>query len=232
MIEADSERVLMANREAERILGCTFELGSTLGSQLHSDIKTSDGAALSQIRPILRALTEGEAIRAEEVVHRSAGGRTVPTLVSATPIYWEDGELSAAALMIQDISPLEELERLQSEFLGIVSHELRTPLTTIKGSAATVLGRPHSFDEEEILEFFHIVDEQADRMRDLLNNLSDMTRIKAGTLSVTPEIFDLEEALQAAKDTFLSNGGCQEIFINGPGASMISCFPVSADSNC
>ncbi len=40
---------------------------------------------------------------------------------------------------LQDLTPLEDLERLRAEFLGMVSHELRTPLTSIKGSADTLL---------------------------------------------------------------------------------------------
>ena len=67
-----------------------------------------------------------------------------------------------------------------SEFLGMVSHELRTPLTTIKGSTATVLSDPSVFDPAETRQFFRIIDEQADLLRDLINNLLDLTRIEAG----------------------------------------------------
>ena len=40
---------------------------------------------------------------------------------------------------LQDLAPLQELERLRADFLGMVSHELRAPLAAIKGSAVTVL---------------------------------------------------------------------------------------------
>ena len=133
--------------------------------------------------------------------------------MSAAPIYGEREEIAAAVSIIQDLSPLEEMERLKSEFLGIVSHELRTPLTAIKGSAATVLGSPNLLDEREIGEFFQIIDEQADRMRDLINNLLDVTRIEAGQLSVTLAPFDFREALEEAMSMFAMNGGYQEISI-------------------
>ena len=67
-----------------------------------------------------------------------------------------------------------------SEFLGMVSHELRTPLTTIKGSTATVLSDPSVFDPAETRQFFRIIDEQADLLRDLINNLLDLTRSRGG----------------------------------------------------
>ena len=89
------------------------------------------------------------------------------TLINTTPIYGEDGELVSVVATIQDITPLEELERLRAEFLGMVSHELRTPLASIKGSAATVLGTSSPLDPAETRQFFRIIEEQADHMRDL-----------------------------------------------------------------
>ena len=66
-------------------------------------------------------------------------------------------------MTIQDLAPLEELERLQAEFLGMVSHELRTPLISIKGSAATVLSASADPDPAEMLQFFRVIDEQPTR---------------------------------------------------------------------
>ena len=211
MIEAGSQKLIMANGEAERILGFSHSSGQVLKDGHQALNEAYDGTEQGDEHPLLRALTKGETTRAEEVVYRSSDGRSVPTLVSAAPIHGYDGNIVAAMSIIQDISPLEELERLKSEFLGIVSHELRTPLTAIKGSAATVLGSDHPFDENEIEEFFRIVDEQADRMRDLINNLLDMTRIEAGALSVRPDPFDLAEALEEARETFAGSGGYQVI---------------------
>ena len=61
-------------------------------------------------------------------------------LVNATSIYSEESdEMESAVVTLQDMTPLEDLERLRAEFLGLVSYELRTPLASIKGSAATLL---------------------------------------------------------------------------------------------
>ena len=216
MIEAGSERVLMVNREAERILGVSYGPEDTLSDHDQALLETPDGSEIGEDSPILRALTRGETVRVAEVVHRFPDGRGVLTHMSSTPVYGENGQIVAAVSIIQDISPLEELEKLKSEFLGIVSHELRTPLTAIKGSAATVLGSDHPLDEKEIGEFFQIIDEQADKMRDLINNLLDVTRIEAGELSVTLARFDLREALEEARSTFALNGGYHDVSIAMP----------------
>ena len=69
---------------------------------------------------------------------------------------------------LQDMTPLEDLERMRAEFLGMVSHELRAPLTSIKGSAATVLGSSADMDPAVVRQFFRIIDEQANHMHDLV----------------------------------------------------------------
>ena len=63
------------------------------------------------------------------------------TLLNATPIRSAEGEIERVVVTMQDLAPLEELDRLRAEFLGMVSHELRTPLAAIKGSTSTVAGR-------------------------------------------------------------------------------------------
>ena len=78
-------------------------------------------------------------MRAEEVVLSLPDGRRIRTLINATPIHAEDGTVATVVVTMQDLAPLDEIERLRTEFLGLVSHQLRTPLAAIKGSVATVL---------------------------------------------------------------------------------------------
>ena len=122
----------------------------------------------------------------EEIVIQVPDGRRVTTLVNATPIRSEDGEVASFVVTLQDLAPLEELERVRAEFLGMVSHELRAPLTAIKGSAATVLGAASALDPAEMLQFFRIINEQADHMRGLISDLLDAGRIEAARCRSPP----------------------------------------------
>ena len=159
----------------------------------------------------MRALYRGERVSAEEVLVEFADGRTIFALVNATPVYSSERRVTGAITVIQDITPLEEAEKVRSEFLGMVSHELRTPLTAIKGAAATALGSPTPIVAQETRELFQVIDEQADRLRDLVSNLLDMTRIEAGRLSVSPEPTDLRAILDEARATFVRGGGPQAL---------------------
>ena len=89
-------------------------------------------------------------------------------------------------MTLQDMTPLEELERLRAEFLGMVSHELRTPLASIKGSVTTLLEAASELDPAEMTQFFRIIRDQSDQMRYLIGDLLDVARIETGSLSVAP----------------------------------------------
>ena len=177
------------NREAKRIVG-GLRLPGRSPEQLLEVLtfRRADGREMALAEfPLSRELSSAETVRAEEIVLAVPDGRSVTTLVNATPIRSKDGEVESVVVTMQDLAPLEELERLRAEFLGMVSHELRAPLTSIKGSAATVLGASSVLDPAEMLQFFRIIDEQADHMRGLISDLLDAGRIEAGTLSVAPE---------------------------------------------
>ncbi|MDE2822017.1 MAG: response regulator, partial [Chloroflexota bacterium] len=114
----------------------------------------------------------------------------------------------------REIEELRARLAMRSEFLGMVSHELRTPLTTIKGSTATVLSNPSLFDQAETRQFFRIIDEQADLLRDLISDLLDLTQIEAGALSVDTEPTDVAFLVAEAKDIFLRGGTRNEIEVD------------------
>ena len=117
---------------------------------------------------------------------------------------------------LQDLAPLEEIERLRAEFLGIVSHELRTPLISIKGSATTVLDASPPPEPAEMLQFFRVINEQADKMRGLIGDLLDHGRIVTGTLSVSAEPVEVAALVDRARNTFASSNGTRVLRIDLP----------------
>ena len=179
--------------------------------------RRADGREISLAEvPLPLSLGSGETVRAEEIELSVPDGRRVATLVNATPIRSAGGEVESVVVTMQDLAPLEELDRLRAEFLGMVSHELRAPLTSIKGSAATVLNASPDLDAAEMREFFRIIDDQADHMRGLIGDLLDAGRIDTGTLSVSPEPTDVADLVEQSRNTFLSGGGRHTVLIDLP----------------
>ncbi len=206
------------NREAKRIVESLRTPGHSAKQLLEIlTCRRTDGRQVSlEELPLAQLLSIPETVRAEEVVLTVPDGRSVTTLINATPICAEDGTVVSMVVTLQDLAPLEELERLRSEFLGIVSHELRAPLTSIKGSAATALGASPTPDPAVVQQFLRIIEEQADHMNNLLNDLLDAGRIETGTLSVTPVPTEVVSLVDQARNTFFSGGGKHTIHIDLP----------------
>ncbi len=74
--------------------------------------------------PLTQALSPCETLRAKEVVLQVPNGRSATTLVNATPIRSEAGDVESVIVTFQDMTPLEEQERLRAEFLGLVAFGL------------------------------------------------------------------------------------------------------------
>jgi PAS domain S-box-containing protein len=220
VVDAKTGTVLLMNQEAQRVRGITHRPGDHVERHIKPlKILKADGLEYPEADlPLMRALRKGETVVSEEIRLVRPDGSSTPTLVNATPLYGSDGKVASAVVTIQDIYPLEEIEKLRNEFLGIVSHELRTPLTAIKGSAAIALGTRTPLSSAETTELFEIINDQADRLRDLVANLLDMTRIEAGTLSVSPEPANLMEMLDEAKANFARTGGKHALSVEAPAA--------------
>ena len=134
VIDARTGQAVSLNREAKRIVGGLRMPGRSPEQLLEVlSWRRADGREISlEELPLAQTLNSATAVRAEEIVLEVPDGRSVTTLINATPIHSEDGEVESLVVTMQDLAPLEELERLRAEFLGLVSHELRAPLAAIK----------------------------------------------------------------------------------------------------
>lgn len=85
----------------------------------------------------------------------------------------------------KDLKHLEDARRtmqLQQDFIATVSHELRTPLGFIKGYTTTLLRADTSWDEKTRREFLTIIDEEADHLTELIENVLESARLQSNTL--------------------------------------------------
>jgi signal transduction histidine kinase len=140
---------------------------------------------------------------------RHADGTSLPVLVNAVALdgrmlagFAASGQLSslyaaepAALVVVQDITPLKEAERLKDQFLSLVAHELRNPLTAVKGFA-TMLLRHSQGDKGTALapwqqEALTEIDVATDRLNRLTEDLLDVVRLKAGRLVLHRGAIDL-----------------------------------------
>ena len=206
------------NREARRLVDGLRDPDQTPEQLLEVlSFRRADGMEVSLKEfPMSQVLSAAETVRAEEFVLRVPDGRSVSTLVNATPIRTEEGVVASVVVTLQDLTSLGEPGRSRAEFLEMVNRELRAPLTTIKGSIDTLLEPEYDLDPAETQQFFHIIRDQSNHMRELVGDLLDLARLNAGELGLTPEPVELAALAEEARRRFARSGGRDNISIDLP----------------
>ncbi len=204
------------NREAMRIVDSLRDSGQTPQDLLGVvSFRRTDGQEFSlRDFPMAEALSAGETVRAEEVVISVPDGRSVTTLINATPIRSEEGVVASMVVTFQDMADVEELQRMRAEFLATVSHELRMPLTSIMGSATALLDPTTDLDPAVVRQFVRIIGDRARDMNALVADLLDVARIETGTLPVSPEPAEASVLVDRARSAFRTAGGVNNLVVD------------------
>ncbi|MEQ1529146.1 MAG: DUF4118 domain-containing protein [Methylococcales bacterium] len=108
-----------------------------------------------------------------------------------------------------------EAEASRNSLLSAISHDLRTPLTRIVGTAGTLVDNNRLTDAER-LEFNKVIQDEAQRMSDLMNKILDMARLAAGAIILHREWYTLEEIVGGALTRVEKMLGDRPIHINLP----------------
>ncbi|HET7452438.1 MAG TPA: ATP-binding protein, partial [Thermoanaerobaculia bacterium] len=150
---------------------------------------------LDVVDPAGRALVE--IVREPDVlllVDRALTGGGEGTIVWKRPadVTWEivalpleKGTHGRAVVIFRDVTQLSRTESMRRRFVADVSHELRTPIASIAAAAETLAEA--SPEKEEAAELTAMISRQAGRMRDLIEDLTDLSRIESGAIELSPE---------------------------------------------
>jgi two-component system, OmpR family, sensor histidine kinase KdpD len=97
-----------------------------------------------------------------------------------------------------EATSLAETNELRTALLAAVSHDLRTPLASIKACATSLLSEEVAWSPEAQRSFCQTIDQEADRLNDLVGNLLDMSRLQTGALRLALRPVGLDEVVFAA----------------------------------
>lgn len=103
-------------------------------------------------------------------------------------------------LVLRDVTQERNADTMKSQLLSTVSHELRTPLASIKGFATTLLRQDVKWDEATQHDFLRIIEEESDRLTEIIDNLLDMSQIEAGALRIVPAPTQLRQLIREVVD--------------------------------
>lgn len=130
--------------------------------------------------------TFNAAMRGEETGVREIGtsiqGTDRTYQIQTAQVKNEDGKDLGVVSIFVDITEMKTIEKMKSSFVAMASHELRTPLTAIKGFSSTLLEGidDQIYGPDEQKEFLGIVVQECDRLRRLIDDLLNTSRIESG----------------------------------------------------
>lgn len=84
----------------------------------------------------------------------------------------------------------------QNDFISTVSHELRTPLTSIRGFSQTMLNSWDKLDDESKKKFIKIIEEQSQRLINLIENMLAVTKLQGQNKSLIYNEFDIKSVIE------------------------------------
>jgi PAS domain S-box-containing protein len=166
--------------------------------------------------PMVRAIATGRAVTDQEMVLLARDGQEVYVSVTAAAVRSPQGQPISGVLNVRDITRSREAEELRSTFVSVVSHELQTPIAIIKGYASTLAREDAHWDAETARERLGAIEEEADRLNHLVQNILYASRIQAGGLKMEPEELDLGEVTRSVTRRFRARSPSLEVSVRLP----------------
>ncbi len=102
--------------------------------------------------------------------------------ITYAPVVSDQNDSWTVVANVRDITRFREAEELKSTFISVISHELRTPVALIKGYAGTLRRQDAEWDPKVMREGLQVIDEESDRLAQLIDDLLDASRLQAGAL--------------------------------------------------
>jgi PAS domain S-box-containing protein len=122
--------------------------------------------------------------------------------INFAPLMDREGRLVNIIANVRDITRFREADEMKSTFVSVVSHELKTPVALIKGYASTLRRHDAHWDEQTVRDSLQVIEEESDRLAELIDNLLDASRVQAGNFKLAPVELDIDELVVKVVERF------------------------------
>ncbi|MEA3440265.1 MAG: ATP-binding protein [Chloroflexota bacterium] len=220
---ADGILILAADQEVERYNPALARMLGIFDTDLrglkHENVirwsNIRDGLTLEQAEadgwPLTAHATlyiEGDLVRSDSL--------PLPVGITYAPLLSKEGNLLNIIGTVRDITRFREAEELKSTFISVVSHELKTPVSLIKGYVSTLRREDARWDRDIINDSLEVIEEEADRLTVLIDNLLDASRLQAGALALNSSDIALDKLSERIVERFRTQTGKHLLLVDFP----------------
>ncbi|GAB4468700.1 MAG: ATP-binding protein [Anaerolineae bacterium] len=135
-----------------------------------------------------------------DLLHTS--GSTLSIGITYAPLFDHTGQFRNIIANVRDITRFREAEEAKDTFISVISHELKTPVSLIKGYASTLSRSDVEWDRRVVLNGLQVIEEEADKLAALIDNLLDATRVQLGTLTLRLSSVALDRLAEKLVESF------------------------------
>ncbi|MHC1784354.1 MAG: histidine kinase dimerization/phospho-acceptor domain-containing protein [Anaerolineaceae bacterium] len=161
------------------------------------------------LTPHAQLYIEGDLIRPEP-------NPPLPVGIAYTPLLGRDNTLINIITTVRDITHFRQAEELKSTFISVISHELKTPVALIKGYASTLRREDADWDRAIVNESLTVIEEEADRLTGMIENLLDATRLQAGAMALQKTDIYLPDMAKRLAERFQVQSPIHKIITDFP----------------
>jgi PAS domain S-box-containing protein len=216
IIMTADHKIEKCNQAFARILRKDIE---EIKGKLHEEIISWQ--TLQQGRPLEEAELSGWPLTAKANLYVEGdlirpSGDVIPVGVTYAPLLSGEGNLMNIIASVRDITHFRQAEEIKSVFVSVVSHELKTPVALIKGYVGTLRRKDVSWDSEIVQDALEVIEEEADRLTELIENLLDASRLQAGGFSLNLAEIRVDELAEEMAERYRTQTNNHRILVQFP----------------
>ncbi|HEY0009617.1 MAG TPA: histidine kinase dimerization/phospho-acceptor domain-containing protein, partial [Tepidisphaeraceae bacterium] len=208
------DELVMANESASRALD--FVIPSQ--GRCPIDQLVHDPKLVSMIRDMRASRSVSGRRIVEHRVRVAQQERTFKVTLSCLAGNRTDG--SGVVAVLQDKTHETEVAQMKNDFVSHVSHELRTPLASIKAYVELLIDG-EAGDEKQAREFYDVIQNEANRLGRLIDNILDISRIESGLVKVNKQPLSPTMVIKEALELITPQAAGKQIAIKEQIAPLI-----------
>ncbi len=192
IVTIDLNRIVTSwNRGAEQMYG--YKAAEAIGKSLEMVMLPEDIQDLiNKVNSIIHEIT----VPIYETIRVHKNGKQADLEILLSPVRNPSGNVIGISTVARDISVRKMQEQRKDEFIAVASHELKSRVTSIKSYAEILFERLKLLEDDMGISLARKLDEQLDRLIELMKNLLDTTKLAAGEILLHIEPFDLNALIK------------------------------------
>jgi two-component system phosphate regulon sensor histidine kinase PhoR len=189
------DELVLANESAAR----TFDFDLDHASRTPVADVLKDPRMIEMIQEMRQSNSKSGRRIVEHQVKTPLGGRTFKVTLSCVADQQHEDTPAGVVAVLHDMTKEKEVAEMKNDFVSSVSHELRTPLASIKAYIEMLIDG-EAEDEKTMHEFYEVIQNEANRLSRLIDNILNISRIESGLVKINKQpqslMVILKEALE------------------------------------